>query len=101
MAAYTMEKRDPLLRGDVIHYLRAAALYPQLRGEMIKRALQELLLYLPAVGTALLWPCQDRNSPWKVYYAGDHPESMHRWLTVRLNFSLDATLGVLQKDLSR
>ena len=100
-AAYTMEKNGPIPWGDVIHYLRTAALHPQRRGEMIARALQELLLCLPAIGTALIWPCQDRNAPWKVYYAGNHPESMRRWLTVRLNFSLDATLAVLQKDLPK
>src|SRR5262249_40549814 len=60
-----------------------------------------LLLCLPVIGTALVWPRQDRNAPWKVYYAGDHPESMRRWLTARLNFSLDATLGILQKDLAK
>jgi sugar diacid utilization regulator len=87
--------------GNVIHYLRTAALHPQRRGEMIARALQELLVCLPAVGTALVWPCQDRNSPWKIYYAGDRPESMRRWLAARLDFSLDATLGVLQRDLSK
>ncbi len=100
-AAYMTEKKDSIPWSDVIHYLRTAALYPQRRGEMIARSLQELLATLPAIGTALLWPCQDRNSPWKVYYAGNHPESMRRWLAARLNFSLDATLGVLQKDLSK
>ena len=96
-----MAKNDPIPQGSVIHYLKTAALHPQRRGEMIARALQELLASLPAVGTALIWPTQDRNAPWKVYYAGEHPESMRRWLAVRLNFSLDDTLGVLQKDLSK
>ena len=100
-AVYITEKKYPISWGNVIHYLKTAAIHPQRRGEMIMRALQELLLSLPAIGTALLWPCQDRNSSWKVYYAGEHPESMRRWLAARLNPSLDATLGVLQKDLSR
>ena len=96
-----MEKKD-LIPGDrAIHYLETAALYPQRRGEMIARALQELLAILPALGTALVWPCQDRNVPWKVYYAGTRPESMRRWLAARLDCSLDATLGVLQQDLSK
>jgi sugar diacid utilization regulator len=96
-----MEKKDPIPWGDVIHYLRTAALYPQRRGETIARALQELLVCLSAVGTALVWPCQDRNVPWKIYYVGTRQESMRRWLAARLDFSLDATLGVLQQDLSK
>ncbi len=96
-----MEKKDPIFGGGAVHYLEIAALYPQRRGEMIVRALQELLACLPAVGTALIWPCQDRNVPWKVYYAGTRQESMRRWLAARLDCSLDATLGVLQQDLSK
>src|SRR5216110_3153796 len=68
-AAY-MEKKDPIPQDRVIHHLETAALHPQRRGEMIARALQQLLTTLPAIGTALVWPCQDRNVPWKVYYAG-------------------------------
>ncbi len=96
-----MEKKDPTPGGRAIHHLETAALYPQRRGEMIARALQELLAILPAVGTALVWPCQDRNAPWKVYYAGTCQESIRRWLAARLDFSLDATLGTLQQDLSK
>src|SRR5215472_7506586 len=95
----TMEKKDLIPWGDVVHYLKVAALYPRRRSEMIVRALQELLICLPSVGTALIWPDQDRNAPWKAYYAGINQESMQRWLAVRLNFSLDATLGALQEDL--
>jgi len=95
-----MEKRQPIPWGDVIHYLKAAALLPQRRGEMIARALQELLTCLPAAGTALIWPCQDRKVPWKVYYAGMRQETMQRWLSARLDPSLDATIGVLQHDLA-
>ena len=100
-AAYIMEKKDSIPWGNVLHYLRTAALQPQRRSEMIARALQELLICLPAIGTALVWPCQDRNTPWKIYYAGDRPESLRRWLAARLDFSLDTTLGVLQRDLSK
>ncbi len=96
-----MAKNDPIPWGGVTHYLKTAALFPQRRGEMIARALQELLTTLPAIGTALVWPCQTRKIPWKVYYAGTRRESMQRWLTARLNYSLDATLGVLQQDLSK
>src|SRR5262249_26165642 len=76
-------------------------LHPQRRGELIARALQELLMTLPAVGMALVWPSQDRTAPWKLYYAGERPESMRRWLAARLNVSLDATVGVLERDLSK
>src|SRR5262249_14197378 len=84
--------------GEVIHYLRTAALYPQRRGEMIVRSLQELLLCLPAIGTALVWPCQDRNAPWRFFYPGTPRESMRRWLPARLIFSPAAPLAALQKD---
>ncbi len=94
-----MEKKDLIPRGDIIHYLKIAALQPQRRGEMIARALQELLATLPAVGTALVWPSREGNIPWKLYYAGTRRESMRRWLTARLSGSLDTTLGVLQQDL--
>src|SRR5215472_5323505 len=96
-----MEKKDHIPWRNVIHYLNTSALQPQRRSEMVACALQELLICLPAVGTALLWPSQDRFSPWKIYYAGEHPESMQRWLAARLDFSLDVTLGVLQKDLPK
>ena len=96
-----MEKKDSIPGGRAIHHLEIAALYPQRRGEMMARALQELLACLPAVGTALVWPYQDRNVPWKVYYAGTRQESIRRWLAARLDFSLDTTLGVLQQDLSK
>jgi len=99
-AAY-MEKKDLIPGGVAIHYLKTAALHPQRRGEMIARALQELLATLPAIGTALIWPCQDRNIPWKIYYAGTHTESIRRWLAARLHVSLDATVGVLQQDLGK
>src|SRR5215469_616069 len=95
-----MEKKNLISEEDVLHCLEIAALHPQQRGEMIGRALQELLVCLPAVGTALIWPCQDRNVPWKVYYAGIYPEAMQRWLTARLHVSLSATLDALQQDLS-
>jgi sugar diacid utilization regulator len=96
-----MEKKDLIPEGAAIHPLKIAALYPQRRGEMIARALQDLLVSLPAIGTALIWPGQDRNVPWKVYYAGVRPESIRSWLAARLDYSLDATLGVLQRDLSK
>ncbi|TMC21658.1 MAG: hypothetical protein E6J34_09020 [Chloroflexi bacterium] len=96
-----MEKKDLIPGEDVIHHLKSAALHPQRRGEMIARALQEVLVSLPAVGTALIWPCQDRTVPWKVYYAGARRESMRRWLTMRLDYSFDVTLSMLQQDLSK
>ena len=96
-----MEKKDFIPCGDVIDYLKTAALFPQRRAEMIVRALEELLVCLPVAGTALVWPCQDRNTPWKVYYAGERRESMQRWLAARLDVSLDFTLSVLQQDLPK
>ena len=95
-----MEKKYLIPWGDAVHYLKNAALLPQQRDEMIARALQELLTCLPAAGTALIWPCQSRKVPWKVYYAGMRQESMRRWLSARLDPSLDVTTGVLQHDLT-
>jgi hypothetical protein len=95
-----MTKNDLIPWGNAVHYLKAAALNPQRRGELIARALQEILTFLPAVGTALIWPCQNREVPWKVYYAGSSPESMQHWLAARLRVSAAATLDVLQQDLS-
>jgi hypothetical protein len=96
-----MEKKKLTPEGEILHYLEIAALHPQRRSEMIGHALQELLVYLPAVGTALIWPCQDRNIPWKIYYAGIHQEAIRPWLRARLHCSLDATLSILQQDLSK
>jgi len=95
-----MEKKDLIPWGDAIHYLKTAALLPQRRGEMIARALQELLDTLPAIGTALIWPCQDGEAPWKVYYTGTRQQNIKRWLSARLAPSLDTIIGVLQHDLS-
>src|SRR5579859_2848531 len=96
-----MEKKDLIPGGDAIRFLRNAALYPQRRSQMIGCALQNLLASFPAIGTALIWPSQDRAIPWKVYYAGPHPESIHPWIAARLDGSFDAMLGVLQRDLCR
>ncbi len=96
-----MEKKKDLIPwGEVIHYLKVAALSPQRRSEMIARALQEVLICLPAVGTALIWPCQDKKVPWKIYYSGTRQQTMQRWIAARLSPSLDITIGVLQHDLS-
>jgi sugar diacid utilization regulator len=96
-----MEKQKYIPEGNVLHSLQIAALYPQRRSKLIGHALQELLACIPAVATALIWPCQNRNVPWKIYYAGAHHETMRPWLKARLHGSLNATLGVLQQDLSK
>ncbi|HKV58004.1 MAG TPA: hypothetical protein VJO32_06970, partial [Ktedonobacteraceae bacterium] len=80
--------------------LKTAALLPQQRGEMIAFALQELLTCIPATATALIWPCQKRKVPWKVYYAGARRDTMRHWLSARLDPSLDVISSVLQHDLS-
>jgi sugar diacid utilization regulator len=85
---------------SVENSLKTAALLPQQRGEMLSYALQELLTRVPAVATALIWPCQQRKVPWKVHYAGIRRDTMRQWLTARLDPSLDVTGAVLQHDLS-
>lgn len=85
---------------SVTHSLETAALLPQRRDELISRALEQLLTSIPAVGTALIWPCRNRTVPWKAYYAGVKRAAMHRWLSARLDSSVDTTIGVLQHDLT-
>ncbi len=84
---------------SVTHSLETAALLPQRRDELISCALEQLLTSISAVGTALIWPCRDRTVPWKVYYAGIKHTAMRRWLSARLDPSLDATVRVLEHDL--
>lgn len=95
-----MEEKHPITWDRVMHYLKTAALFPQQRDEMILRALEQLLTSIPAAGTALIWPCGSRKMPWKVYYAGIGRNAMHRWLSARLDPSMDTMIGLLQHDLA-
>ncbi|HLX55405.1 MAG TPA: helix-turn-helix domain-containing protein [Ktedonobacteraceae bacterium] len=95
-----MEEKQPTAWTSVTHYLKTAALLPQQRDELISRALQQLLTSIPAAGTALIWPCQNGIVPWKVYYAGIRRTAMHRWLSARLDPSMDVMFGMLQHDLT-
>ncbi len=83
-----------------MHSLETAALLPQRRDELISRALEQLITGISAVGTALIWPCRNRTVPWKVYYAGIKRAAMQRWLSTRLDPSVDTMVGVLQHDLT-
>ncbi len=95
-----MEEKHPIAWTSITNDLKTAALLPQQRDELISRALEQLLASIPAVGTALIWPCRNRKVPWKVYYAGIRRNAMHRWLAARLDSSMDVTIGVLQHDLA-
>ncbi len=79
---------------SVMHSLETAALLPQRRDELISRALEQLITGISAVGTALIWPCRNRTVPWKVYYAGIKRAAMQRWLSTRLDPSVDTMVGV-------
>lgn len=94
-----MEEKHPIAWTSVTQSLKTAALLPQQRDELLARALEQLLANIPAVGTALIWPCCNRKVPWKVYYAGIRRNAMHRWLSARLDPSAEVTIGVLQHDL--
>jgi sugar diacid utilization regulator len=94
-----MEEKHLMAWTSVSHYLKTAALLPQQRDELISRALQQLLASIPAIGTALIWPCRNKKVAWKVYYAGSRRNAMHRWLSTRLDPSMDVMIGVLQRDL--
>jgi len=94
-----MEEQHPGTLISVTHSLETAALLPQRRDELISWALEQLLTSISAVGSALIWPCRDRTVPWKIYYAGIKHTAMRRWLSARLDPSLDATVRVLEHDL--
>ena len=95
-----MEEKHSIAWTSITNDLKTAALLPQQRDELILRASEQLLASIPAVGTALIWPCRNRKVPWKVYYTGIRRNAMHRWLAARLDSSMDVTLGVLQHDLT-
>ncbi|HEY6406468.1 MAG TPA: hypothetical protein VIY29_03260, partial [Ktedonobacteraceae bacterium] len=95
-----MEEKHPMAWTSVTHDLKTVALLPLQRDELISRALQQLLTSIPAVGTALIWPCRNKKGPWKVYYAGSKSNAMHRWLSARLDSSVDVMIGVLQHELT-
>src|SRR5579859_819686 len=94
-----MEEKHPIAWTSVTRDLKTAALLPQQRDELIARALEQLLASIPAVGTALIWPCRYRKVPWKVHYTGIRHNAMHRWLSARLDSSTDVTIEQLQHDL--
>ena len=95
-----MEEKHPIAWTPVTNYLKTAALLPQQRDELIARALEQLLASIPAAGIALIWPYRNRKVPWKVYYEGIRRNAMHRWLSARLDPSVDVTIGMLQHDLT-
>ncbi len=92
------EEKHPMAWTTVTHDLKTAALLPLKRDELISHALQQLLSSIPAAGTALIWPCRNKKGAWKVYYAGIKSNEMHRWLSARLDPSVDVMIGVLQHD---
>src|SRR5256885_5846833 len=96
-----MEEKHLVAWNSITNYVETVALLPQQRDELISRALDQLLTSIPAIGTALIWPCRKRKVPWEVYYAGVKRNVMQRWLSARLDPSLDATIGVLEQDLTR
>jgi len=85
---------------SVTHSLETAALLPQRRDELISHALEQVLNSVSAIGTALIWPCRNRTVPWKIYYAGARRTTMLRWLSDRLDPSIDVMAGILQHDLT-
>lgn len=95
-----MGEKYPGSWASVTDDLKAAALLPQQRDELLARALQQMLACLPAVGVALIWPCQRRKIPWRVYYVGARRTELCRWLTARLDYSIDAMAGNLQQELA-
>jgi sugar diacid utilization regulator len=95
-----MEEMHPAALASVTNYLEGAALRPQRRDEIFSCALEQLHATIPALGTALIWPCRTKKEPWKIYYAGTRSNAMQRWLTARLDPSLDVMAATLQHDLT-
>ena len=61
-----MEEKHLAAWTSVTNCLEAVALLPQQRDELISHALGRLLTSIPAVGTALIWPCQKGKVPWRI-----------------------------------
>jgi sugar diacid utilization regulator len=97
---HIMEEKQPLAWTTVTDDLKAAALLPQQRDELITRSLQQMLASIPATGSALIWPCQQRRIPWRIYYAGVRRNAMYSWLSARLDYSIDVLAENLQQDLT-
>src|SRR5581483_12400155 len=95
-----MEEKHPLAWTSITDDLKAAALFPQRRDALIAHSLQQVLATTSAVGTALIWPCQNRRVPWRVYYAGIRRSAMYSWLSARLDYSMDVLAENLQHDLT-
>ncbi len=95
-----MKEKQPLAWTSVTDDLKAAALFPQRRDELILHSLQQVLASTSAVGTALIWPCRNRKIPWRVYYAGSRRSAMQSWLSARLDYSIDVLAENLQRDLT-
>jgi hypothetical protein len=91
-----MKEKHPKIWTPVTNDLKTAALFPQQRTEFISRALLQLLVSIPTIGTALIWPCRNSKMPWKVSCAGIQPNAIHHWLSARLDSSLDGMIGVLR-----
>src|ERR1700730_13109712 len=98
--AVCMKEKHHIASPSVEDSLKTPALLPKQGGEMVSYALQELLTHIPALASALIWPCQQRKVPWKVYYAGMRRDAMRQWLSARLDPSLDVMTAILQHDLS-
>lgn len=98
--ATCMEEKQFAAWTEVTRSLKNAALHPQQRDEFISCALDQLLSSIPAIGTALIWPCRKRKVPWKVYYAGIKRNTLQRWLSARLDPSADVTIETIQHDLA-
>lgn len=93
-----MKKKDQTAWTYITHDLKNAALLPEQRDALLSHALQQVITSTSALGTALIWPCEERKVPWKIYYAGSKRDAMHPWLTARLQISIDAMVSLLQQD---
>ncbi len=95
-----MDEHSSLNWTMVTHHIEAAALTPQRRDELLLQLLHDILTAVPLIGTALIWPCRTKKIPWKVLYTGARKSEMQRWLSARLETSLDVTAALVQHDLS-
>lgn len=76
-------------------YVERAALDPGRRPAALRAALEVLLGEIPAAGAALIHASGDGIKPWAAVYAGSRKREMGRWISARIEDSLETTAHAL------
>ena len=80
-----------------LSHLEEAALSIDRRSATLRRALKQVVNAVPAAGTALIRPRTDGTVSWQVEYVGTRRAEMQRWLSARLDGSLEVAAQALQE----